>query len=397
MKRLLRSHPALPAAQTRELATGFAAAQSKVCRLLAALAYPLERIGHEIKAGHLGYFREGSDQDRKRNSGKKSSYRFAGFAPSHVEEFDGKLAERKDGRLGAAEFEAWQAAFLMRFTFEVIEQVSLRVSPAPSAAEAAVGGSNPRQARADLEEALLAARRFRDEILTGNLLLVAQIVSRRGRFYPTMVLDDLFTAGADGLMIAVGRYDPSVGLFSTYAMPWIKMAIDRYVAKTRNVIRIPIGLQEKVRQHRNKNGGAGGTDSEMEWLIPEVQSLEEPVPGFGEGELRLEDVVADPVGARPSEAVEQADIARILHERLAQLDPLKQFIIAMRNDIGDAAALAARLFREEAALSLGRGRSTAAAAAKTVDEPARIRLIGGIREAVFEEVAGEVEEIAIAV
>lgn len=397
MKRLLGSHPALPAAQTRELATGFAAAQSKVCQLLAALAYPLERIGHEIKAGHLSYFREGSDQDRKRNSGKKSSYRFAGFAPSHVEEFDGKLAERKDGRLAAAEFEAWQAAFLMRFTFEVIEQVALRISPAPSAAETAVCGSNPRQARADLEEALVAARRFRDEILTGNLLLVAQIVSRRGRFYPTMVLDDLFTAGADGLMIAVGRYDPAVGLFSTYAMPWIKMAIDRYVAKTRNVIRIPIGLQEKVRQHRNKNAGAGGADSEMEWLIPEVQSLEEPVPGFGEGELRLEDVVADPVGSRPSEAVEQADISRILHERLAQLDPLKQFIIAMRNDIGDAAALAARLFREEAALSLGRGRGTAAAAAKTVDEPARIRLIGGIREAVIEEVAGEVEEIAIAV
>ena len=36
----------------------------------------------------MTFFREGSDEDRKRNSGKKASYRFAGFAPSHIEEFD---------------------------------------------------------------------------------------------------------------------------------------------------------------------------------------------------------------------------------------------------------------------------------------------------------------------
>jgi RNA polymerase sigma factor (sigma-70 family) len=396
MKRLLRSHPALPAPRTRELAAGFTSAQGSVCLRLAALAYPLERVGQELKAGHLGFFREGSDQDRKRNSGKKSSYRFAGFAPSHVAEFDTRLAERREGRLSASDFEAWQAGFLMRFTFEVIEQVALRAFPPPSPAEAAPRGTNPRQLRADLEKALVEARSLRDEILTGNLLLVAQIVSRRGRFYPTMVLDDLFTAGADGLMIAVGRYDPAVGHFSTYAMPWIKMAIDRFVAKTRNVIRIPIGLQEKVRQQRNRAPAPGAARMEPEWLIPEVQSLEEPVPGFGDGELRLEDVVADPAGSRPREAVEQADIAHILHERLGQLDTVKQFIIAMRNDIGDAAALAAKLFREECALSLGRGRATAAAAGKTLDEPARIRLIGGIRETLVEESADEPEDVAIA-
>ena len=47
-----------------------------------------------------------------------------------------------------------------------------------------------------------------------------------------MVMDDLFTAGADGLMTAVGRSDPSVGHFSTYAMPSIKMAIDRFLAES---------------------------------------------------------------------------------------------------------------------------------------------------------------------
>lgn len=369
MKRLLRNHPALPSERTRELAAQFNLVQEQVCRRLSTLTYPLERMTQELKAGHLTYFREGSDQDRKRNSGKKSSYRFAGFAPSHVEEFDAKVAERRGGRLESAEFEAWQVRFLAGFTFDIIEQVAVRVFPAAGEAGASA-------VRAQLETALTEARRLRDEILLGNLLLVAKIVIKRGRFQPSVVLDDLFTAGTDGLMIAISRYDPAVGQFSTYATPWITMAIDRFVAKTRSVIRIPIGMQEKVRRERNRSANTEGGSADVATLIPVVQSLEDPIPGFADSELRLEDVVADPMGVRPIDALERADIASILQERMLQLDSLKQFIIAMRNDIGDAAVLAARLFREETAISLSRGRATAASASKSLDEPARIRMIG---------------------
>jgi len=385
-KRLLQRHPALAAERTRELGAAFNAAQRKACGRLAALGYPLERIAQELKAGHLGYFREGSDQDRKRNSGKKSSYRFAGFAPSHMEELELRLDERRAGLLSPGAFTEWQADFLMRFTFDVIEQVALRTMPA----------AGPAQPRAEAAAALDEARALRDEILAGNLLLVAKIVIQRNRFLPGLVLDDLFTAGTDGLMIAISRYDPTVGNFSTYATPWVKMAIERFVAKTRNVIRIPIGLQDKVRRARGQAQCEGTGRARIEALIPEVQSLEDPVPGFGDGELRLEDVLADPEGSRPREAVEQADIARILHDGVQTLDEFKQFVIAMRNDIGDAAALAARLFREETALSLARGRAIASGASKSLDEPARIRLIG-VPGAAAEPEPAENLELACAV
>jgi len=130
-KRILRDHPALPGGRTRELAADFVAAQHEVCRQLAALAYPLERIALELKAGGLSYFREGSDQDRKRPATKKSSYRFAGFTAGHMDEFEERLTMRRAGFLDDAGFRSWQAEFLMRFTFEVIEQVALRVSPPP--------------------------------------------------------------------------------------------------------------------------------------------------------------------------------------------------------------------------------------------------------------------------
>ncbi len=404
MKLMLQRHPALPAERTRELGAAFHRAQVRVCAALAALRYPLERMASELKIGHLAFFREGSDRNQKTGSGKKSSYRFAGITPSHVDELDGHSAAAREGRVSAEEGAVWQAHFLMRFTFEVIEQVAVRAQPVPCAGEAAGangGGSDgsarpgPAQLRRELEAALSAARGIRDEILAGNLLLVAKIVLGRGRFHPGAVMDDLFTAGTDGLMIAISRYDSTVGQFSTYATPWIKMAIDRHVAKTSHVIRLPIGLQEKVRRERRKcAAGEGGAGPKT--LVPEVQSLEEPVPGFADGELRFEDIVADTAVSQPREAAENADIAGILHERLRRLDSLKQFIVSMRSDIGDSAAIGARLFREEIALSAVRGRATAAAASKCLDEPARLRMIGsaGDRRTEVETLA---DELAIAV
>jgi len=369
-KRLLRGHPALAPERTRELGAAFNAAQAGVCHRLAATAYPLERTALDLKDGTMTFFREGSDEDRKRNSGKKASYRFAGITPGHVEEFEGRLAEFRDGRSTAEAFAAWQASFLMRFTFEVIEQVALRAFSRPER----MAGSGP------LAESLAQARKIRDEIVAGNLLLAAKIVIKRSRFNPTIVPDDLFAAGTDGLMIAVNRYDPAVGNFSTYATPWIKMAIDRFVANTRHVIRIPIGMQEKVRKLRSGADGEGDRAGAL-LLLPEVQSLEEPVPGFAEGELKLQDVVADPLAPLPVEALEQADIAGILRERVGHLDVLKQFVIAMRNDIGDAAALGALLFQEETDLSLARGREISVAAARSLDEPARIQMAAAAAEA----------------
>ena len=404
MKLLLQRNPALPAARTRELGAAFHLAQQRACAPLAALRYPLERVASELKAGHLAFFREGSDRDQKAGSGKKSSYRFAGIAPSHIEELERSLADVREGRLTAEQGTAWLARFLMRFTFDVIEQVAVRIYPAPFGGESACGNSgsegfaqpSPAQLRKELDVALAEARRIRDEILVGNLLLVAKIVLGRGRFHPSVVMDDLFTAGTDGLMIAISRYDSTVGQFSTYATPWIKMAIDRYVAKTSHVIRLPIGLQEKVRRERRQGGvGAGQTASQA--LVPEVQSLEDPVPGFSEGELRFEDVVADTAVSQPREAAENADIAGILHERLGKLDSLKQFVISMRSDIGDAASIGVRLFREEMALSGARGRATAAAASQCVDEPARIRMIGSAGDRPKAEEAALAMELAIAV
>lgn len=354
-QRLLSDHPSLPSSRSRDLGTEFLASQARVCRSLGRLGYPLSRMLDELAMGQLPYFREGSDQDRK-EGGKKSGYRFAGISPSLEAEYRRCRAQSDASR--PDEFARWSSDFLQRFTFEVIEQVALRAQPLPGPASALADELS------ELAAALAAARVHRDRMLAGNLLLVAQIAIRRARAQREFTLDDLFAAGTDGLFIAINRYDPTVALFSTYATPWIAMAIDRFAANNRHVIRLPIGLQAKLRREGEPAGA----------LIPSTISLEEPRPGAApEDGGCLADTIADSAAVRPLEGMERSELTRRLEAGIASLGGLKQFIVALRSEVGDAASLGADLFRQEAELSRARGRATALAAEKTLDQPARIR------------------------
>ena len=358
-QRLLHDHPSLPSSRSRELGSEFLVAQARVCRSLGRLGYPLTRMLDELAMGQMPYFREGSDQDRK-EGGKKSGYRFAGISPSLEAEYRTRRAEmaRVVPNALSDEFAQWTSDFLQRFTFELIEQVALRAQPVPGSGENVMAELN------ELAAALAAARLKRDHMLGGNLLLVAQIAIRRSRAQREFSLDDLFAAGTDGLFIAINRYDPTVALFSTYATPWIAMAIDRFAANNRHVIRLPIGLQAKLRREGEPAGA----------LIPSTVSLEEPRPGAGpEEEGCIADTLADPAALRPLEGMERAELSRRLEAGIASLSGLKQFIVALRSEVGDAAALGSALFRQEIELSRARGRATASAAEKTMDQPARIR------------------------
>jgi len=97
--------------------------------------------------------------------------------------------------------------------------------------------------------------------LQANLRLVANVASRfQGR---GLDLPDLIQEGSLGLMKALGRYEPERGfLFTTYSMWWIKQAIHRAIQNHKQDVRLPIGLQEQIRDlakarwdRENKRGG----------------------------------------------------------------------------------------------------------------------------------------------
>ena len=105
-----------------------------------------------------------------------------------------------------------------------------------------------------VEEELILARRWRDEqgpdfadkLVTSHLRLVAKIaMGYRGYGLP---VGELIGEGNIGLMRAVKRYDPERGFrFATYAMWWIRAAIQEYILHSWSLVKMgTTGAQKKL-------------------------------------------------------------------------------------------------------------------------------------------------------
>jgi len=116
----------------------------------------------------------------------------------------------------------------------------------------------------EAEEESLLAERWREradhkavhKILTSHLRLVPN-VARGYRGYG-LPFSELISEGNIGLMQAAGRFDPERGArFSTYAVWWIKAAIQEYILRSWSLVRIGTTSAQrtlffKLRQTKNR-------------------------------------------------------------------------------------------------------------------------------------------------
>jgi RNA polymerase sigma-32 factor len=102
------------------------------------------------------------------------------------------------------------------------------------------------------EEELACARRWREQrdrdaayqLVTSHLRLVAKIAMRyRGYGLP---IAEIVSEGNIGLMQAVKRFDPDRGVrLATYAMWWIRAAIQEYILRSWSLVRIAASSSQK--------------------------------------------------------------------------------------------------------------------------------------------------------
>jgi RNA polymerase primary sigma factor len=206
--------------------------------------------------------------------------------------------------------------------------------------------------RRDLEDVAEDGRSAKAHMLEANLRLVVSVAKKysdRG-----LSLLDVVQEGNLGLIRAVEKFDYSKGYkFSTYAMWWIRQAIQRGFADSARTIRLPVHVLEmlsklsRVERDMHQRLGREPTPEELaveldrtpDQIEELLRTSRQPISldsTIGEdGETSIGDLIEDTDAPEASELVDRQLLADQLRHALDALTPREATIMAMRFGLYD--------------------------------------------------------------
>lgn len=186
------------------------------------------------------------------------------------------------------------------------------------------------------------------QIIKGNLRLVAFIAKDfTGKGLP---FADLIQEGNIGLIKAVDKFDYKKGAkFSTYAIWWIRQAIQRAIAEQSHTIRLPLHIADVIKKinktkhnllQENQDGFtiqdlSKNTQITVEKLQDILMFAREPIisidmPLNEDSDLTVGDVIEDTNTLSPLEQTIEIDMSEKIEQAMAILNEKEQKVLQMR-------------------------------------------------------------------